>query len=107
MPSAASIVTLATEHACVLDTVEWLAGQGHEVEMLPVGPDGLVDLTRVADAVTDGTGLVAAMLVNNEIGVIQPVAEIAEHRPCQGRAVLLRRRPGLRPRADSPTSAAT
>jgi len=71
------IVTLATEHACVLDTVEWLAGQGHEVEILPVGPDGLVDLNRVADAVTDGTGLVAAMLVNNEIGVIQPIAEIA------------------------------
>jgi cysteine desulfurase len=71
------IVTLATEHACVLDTVEWLAGQGHEVEVLPVGPDGLVDLNRVAEAVTAGTGLVAAMLVNNEIGVIQPVAEIA------------------------------
>jgi cysteine desulfurase len=71
------IVTLATEHACVLDTVEWLAGQGHEVEVLPVGSDGLVDLDLVEERVTDGTGLVAAMLVNNEIGVIQPVAEIA------------------------------
>ena len=46
---------------------------------------------------TTRTGLVAAMLVNNEIGVIQPVAEIAAHRPRARRAVLLRRRPGLRP----------
>lgn len=71
------IVTLATEHACVLDTVEWLAGQGHEVELLPVGADGLVDLNLVEERVPEGTGLVAAMLVNNEIGVIQPIAEIA------------------------------
>ena len=74
---ATRIVTLATEHACVLDTVEWLAGQGHEVEILPVGADGLVDLDLAAERITPGTGLVAAMLVNNEIGVIQPVAEIA------------------------------
>ena len=71
------IVTLATEHACVLDSVEWLAGQGHEIDILPVGADGLVDLNLVEERVSDGTGLVAAMLVNNEIGVIQPVAEIA------------------------------
>ena len=74
---ARRIVTLATEHACVLDTVEWLAGQGHDVDILPVGPDGLVDLNLVEERVTDGTDLVAAMLVNNEIGVIQPIAEIA------------------------------
>jgi len=70
------IVALATEHACVLDTVEWLGGQGFDVELLPVGRDGLVDLNLVAARVTDATGLVAAMLVNNEIGVVQPVAEI-------------------------------
>jgi len=74
---ARRVVALATEHACVLDTVEWLAGEGHEVEILPVGADGLVDLDLVEEKVTEGTGLVAAMLVNNEIGVIQPVAEIA------------------------------
>jgi cysteine desulfurase len=74
---ARRIVTLASEHACVLDTVEWLAGQGHEIEVLPVGRDGLVDLNLVEERVTDGTGLVAAMLVNNEIGVIQPIAELA------------------------------
>jgi cysteine desulfurase len=71
------IVTLATEHAAVLDTVEWLAGQGRSVEVLPVGRDGLVDLDRLRDALRQPTALVAAMLVNNEIGVIQPIAEIA------------------------------
>jgi cysteine desulfurase len=71
------IVTIATEHACVLDTVEWLGRHGFEAVVLPVGADGLVDPDRVAAAVDARTALVAAMLVNNEIGVIQPVAEIA------------------------------
>ena len=71
------IVTAATEHACVLDTVEWLAGQGFESDILPVGSDGLLDPELVAQRVDDRTGLVAVMLVNNEIGVIQPVAPIA------------------------------
>lgn len=71
------IVTLATEHAAVLDTVEWLAGQGREVLILPVGSDGLVDLEQLRAALHTPTALVAAMLVNNEIGVIQPVSEIA------------------------------
>ena len=70
------IVTVATEHACVLDTVEWLGGQGYEIEMLPVGRDGLVDLNLAAERIDDRTGLVAVMLVNNEIGAVQPVAEI-------------------------------
>lgn len=70
------IVTLATEHAAVLDTVEYLRGWGFDVEILPVATDGLVDLAAVQSAVARPTGLVAAMLVNNEIGVIQPVAEI-------------------------------
>jgi cysteine desulfurase len=71
------IVTLATEHAAILDTVEWLGRQGRDVEVLPVASDGLVDLDRLRDALKQPTALVAAMLVNNEIGVIQPVAEIA------------------------------
>ncbi|WP_431852605.1 cysteine desulfurase family protein [Allosphingosinicella sp.] len=70
------IVTLATEHACVLDTVGWLATQGIETEILPVGDDGLVDLDLVREQVREDTGIVAAMLVNNEIGVVQPAAEI-------------------------------
>ena len=71
------IVTLATEHACVLDTLAWLTTQGFDIEIVPVASDGIVDLSRLACAVTEETGLVAAMLVNNEIGVIQPIAEIA------------------------------
>ena len=71
------IVTLATEHACVLDTLEWLGGQGFEIDVLPVRPDGLVDLDLVASRVDARTGVVAAMLVNNEVGVIQPISEIS------------------------------
>jgi cysteine desulfurase len=70
------LVTLATEHAAVLDTVEYLGGWGFDVEILPVGADGLADLAAVEAALAQPTGLVAAMLVNNEIGVIQPIAEI-------------------------------
>jgi cysteine desulfurase len=61
----------------VLDTAEWLASQGRDVEVLPVDRDGLVDLDRLRDALRQPTALVAAMLVNNEIGVIQPIADIA------------------------------
>jgi len=75
--TSGAIVTLATEHAAVLDSVA-AAGQAERpVQVLPVGPDGLVDLIAAASAIRRGTGLVAAMLVNNEIGVIQPVAELA------------------------------
>lgn len=76
-PGRRRIVTLATEHACVLDTAGWLATQGYEATVLPVGRDGLVDLDAAAAAIDDGTAIVAAMLVNNEIGVIQPVAELS------------------------------
>jgi cysteine desulfurase len=70
------IVTIATEHACVLDTVAWLEQLGADVVVLPVGRDGLVDLAAAAAAIGPTTALVAAMLVNNEIGVVQPIAEI-------------------------------
>jgi cysteine desulfurase len=76
--SSGGIVTIATEHAAVLDTVAAEARRGRAVTVLPVGPDGLVDLDAARDAIGPGTGLVAAMLVNNEIGVIQPVAALAE-----------------------------
>jgi cysteine desulfurase len=71
------IVTLATEHAAVLDTVEALAAHGRKVIVVPVNSDGLVDFPAFRAAVTPGTGLVAAMLVNNEIGTIQPIAQLA------------------------------
>ncbi|MEG3124681.1 cysteine desulfurase family protein [Sphingomonas sp. GB1N7] len=82
------IVTLATEHAAVLDTVEALARGGREVVVLPVGADGLVDLGLARAAIQPGTALVAAMLVNNEIGVVQPVAELAEMAHAAGALML-------------------
>ncbi len=72
------LVTLATEHAAVLDTAEWLQGEGVEVIALPVGNDGLVDFDQANGVIDANTALVAVMLVNNEIGVIQPIAEIAK-----------------------------
>jgi cysteine desulfurase len=72
------IVTLATEHAAVLDTVAAEQARGRAVTVLPVGADGLVDLAAARAAIGPGTGLVAAMLVNNEIGVIQPIAALAD-----------------------------
>src|SRR3546814_13401396 len=74
---ALPIFTLATEHADVLDTVAAEQAGGRVVTILPVGQDGLVDREAARAAIVPGTGLVAAMLVNNEIGVIQPVADLA------------------------------
>jgi cysteine desulfurase len=71
------IITVATEHAAVLDTCEWLAGHGLDVTVLPVGRDGLVDLARLERKLDERVLLIAVMLVNNEIGVIQPIEEIA------------------------------
>jgi len=71
------IITVATEHAAVLDTCEWLAGQGADLTVLPVGADGLLDLADLEQELDQRVALVAVMLVNNEIGVIQPIAEIA------------------------------
>ncbi len=72
--SKGPIVTLATEHAAVLDTVRHV---GRDAAVLPVDPRGLVDAAAAEAAITSGTGLVAAMLVNNEIGVIQPIEALA------------------------------
>ena len=76
--TAGPIVTLATAHAAVLDTVAAEARAGREVTVLPVGQDGLVDLDRARAAIRPGTGLVAAMLVNNEIGVTQSVTALSD-----------------------------
>jgi cysteine desulfurase len=70
------IVTLVTEHKCVLDTCRHLEQEGFEVTYLPVEKSGLVDLEKLRAAVTDKTVLVSVMAVNNEIGVIQPLKEI-------------------------------
>ena len=75
--TAGEVVTIATEHAAVLDTVEAIARTGRGGTLLPVDASGVVDLTAADAVIRPGVGLVAAMLVNNEIGVIQPVADVA------------------------------
>jgi len=72
------IITVATEHAAVLDTCEWLAGQGVDLTVLPVQPDGRLDLDLLARELDERVLLVAVMQVNNEIGVTQPISEIAK-----------------------------
>jgi cysteine desulfurase len=76
------ITTLATEHAAVLDTAAAEAVQGRDVTILPVGADGIVD------SIPSRAGLVAAMLVNNEIGVIQPIAALADAAHAAGALLL-------------------
>jgi cysteine desulfurase len=71
------IVTIATEHAAVLDTCDWLAEQGVDLTVLPVQRDGRLDLDLLARELDDRVLLVAVMMVNNEIGVTQPITGIA------------------------------
>jgi cysteine desulfurase len=70
------IITAVTEHKAVLDTCKRLEKQGFEVTYLRVQRDGLVDLDELKRAITDKTILVTIMMVNNEVGVVQPIAEI-------------------------------
>jgi cysteine desulfurase len=67
---------VVTEHKCVLDTCRHLELEGFSVTYLPVKTDGLIDLAELEAAITDQTAVVSVMAVNNEIGVIQPIAEI-------------------------------
>jgi len=71
------IVTVATEHKCVLEAVADLAGEGFEPVVLPVGGDGLLDPDALRVALSVPTLLVSVMAVNNETGVIQDVARLA------------------------------
>lgn len=71
-------VTTAIEHDSVLALEQPLTASGHPVTIVPIGADGIVDAAVVAAAVTDTTVLVSVMLANNEIGTIQPLAEIAK-----------------------------
>jgi cysteine desulfurase len=71
------IVTVATEHKCVLESVSDLADEGFEPIFLPVRPDGLLDLDALRDALATPTLLVSVMAVNNEIGVIQDIPALA------------------------------
>ena len=72
------IITLVTEHKCILDSLRHLEQEGFLVTYLPVMANGIVDLNILEDAITDQTMLVSVMAVNNEIGVIQPLKEIGK-----------------------------
>ncbi|KAK3309143.1 pyridoxal phosphate-dependent transferase [Chaetomium strumarium] len=72
------IITSQTEHKCVLDSCRHLQDDGYEVTYLPVNSKGLIDLDQLREAIRPETALVSIMTVNNEIGVIQPVAEIGK-----------------------------
>ncbi len=80
------IVTVKTEHKAVLDTCRELERQGFDVTYLDVGDDGLLALDAFRAALRPETILVSVMLVNNEIGVIQPIAEIGEI--CRERGII-------------------
>lgn len=70
------IVTSQIEHHAVLHTVQQLEHEGFQATYLPVDGDGFVDLAALEQAITPGTTVVSIMLANNEVGTIQPIAEI-------------------------------
>lgn len=70
------IITLTTEHKCVINSCRDLEQDGFKITFLPVQKNGLVDLNLLESSINEQTALVSIMAVNNEIGVIQPLAEI-------------------------------
>jgi cysteine desulfurase len=80
------IVTLPTEHKCVLESCKALEREGFAVTYLPVEPDGLVSLAALEAAISERTLLVSVMAAHNEIGIIQPLAEIGAL--CRSKGVL-------------------
>lgn len=70
------IITTSIEHHAVLHTCEWLEKKGFKVTYLPVDADGKVDVAAIKAAVTDKTILISVMFANNEVGTIEPIAEI-------------------------------
>jgi len=81
------LVVLATEHKCLLESCAAVAREGFPITYLPVESDGLVSVAALAAAITERTLLVSVMAAHNEIGVIQPLAEIGAL--CRDRGVLL------------------
>jgi cysteine desulfurase len=70
------LITTRIEHEAVLESMKYLEGEGYEITYLPVDSSGLVDPQDVRDAVRDDTILVSVMHTNNEIGALEPIAEI-------------------------------
>ena len=81
------IITLATEHPAVFDTVQELGRFGFEANVLTVAPDGLLDLADLEQVLDDRTLMVSIMAANNEIGVLQPLAHIADM--CHAKGAIL------------------
>jgi cysteine desulfurase len=80
------LVTIATEHKAVLDTLHWLQTQGYTVTVLKPEANGLISLEKFSNALRDDSTLASVMLVNNEIGVIQDIAALGTL--CRERGVL-------------------
>src|SRR5512136_1155621 len=80
------LITSQIEHHAVLDTCKRLEKEGFHVTYVPVGRDGIVEPSAVAKAITPKTTLVSIMLANNEVGTIQPLAEIGQ--VCRERGIL-------------------
>jgi len=72
------VITLATEHKCVINSVRDLEQEGFKTTFLPVQKNGIIDLNQLESAINEQTALVSVMAVNNEIGVIQPLKQIGE-----------------------------
>ncbi len=70
------IISIATEHPAVLDSIAWLGKKGCEITLLPVDKEGLLDLDMLKQAIRKETIMVIAMWANNETGVIQPILDI-------------------------------
>ena len=81
------LVTTGIEHEAVLNTVRALAARGADVVIIPATSRGIVDASQVAAAVDESTALVSVMLANNEVGTLQPVAEIAA--ACKAKGALV------------------
>lgn len=80
------IVAVATEHKCVLESARALEREGFRVTVLPVDAQGFVDMDALAASIDERTAIVSVMAANNEIGVLQPIAEIGAL--CRARGVL-------------------
>ncbi len=72
------IISSAIEHPAILNSCQYLEKRGFEVTYLPVDKYGLIDPLQVKEAITDKTIIISIMLANNEVGTIEPIAEIAE-----------------------------
>ncbi|EFO25402.2 NFS1 protein [Loa loa] len=72
------LITVQTEHKCILDSCRYLSTKGFKVTYLPVQRNGIISLKELENAITNETILVSVMILNNEIGVIQPTKEIGK-----------------------------